>query len=129
VGYPIIVSRRARVVRLLLIVFGSGALLLFVDAYARRAQVAISLRSAEAVSAYRLEGIVNGPTGRFATLCRGVFYAGSDKGSDYVVIPLGKIKVQAFKTRSGELAIQHRIKLTCDERRWIDIYGLFPWPR
>jgi len=89
----------------------------------------MSLRSAEAVSAHRLEGIVNGPTGRFATLCRGVFYAGSDNRLDYVVIPLGKIKVQAFKTPSGELAIQHRIRLTSDERKWTDIYGLFPQPR
>lgn len=127
--YFITVPSRARALRLLLIIFGSLALFLFAFAYARRVQVAVSLKSAEVTSAQRLEGTVNGPIGRFSSLFRGVFYAGSDDGSDYFVILHGKVTVQAFKMRRGDLRVQHQMQLTADERKWVDITRAFPEPR
>lgn len=126
--YSIIVPS-PRVLRLLVIVFGSAALLFFAFTYARRVQVAVGLKSAKVISAERLKETVNGPMGRFASLFRGVFYAGSDDGSDYFAIPLGRVTVQAFKMRRGDLGVQRRMRLTADERKWVDITRAFPEPR
>src|SRR5260370_3865113 len=78
--YSITVQSRSRL--LLLIILGSGANLLFGFTYGRRVQISISLKSSEAISAQRLEQTVNSPMGRFASIFKGAFYAGSDDRFD-----------------------------------------------
>jgi hypothetical protein len=86
------------------------------------------LSSARAVSIQRLDDVVNSPTGRFANLFRGVFYAGSDDRFDYFVIPLGNkhlVTFQAFKASRGAISVPYRTKLSSDEAKWLDVTQKF----
>ena len=64
--------------------------------------------------------------GHQASLFRGAFYAGSDDNFDYVAIKHGKFAIYAYKTPRGDKDVGRRMKVTTDEKRWVDLTGCFP---
>jgi len=120
---------RKYVLRLLLGLFGTGAILFVVFNYGWRVQAAVKLRSAEAVSGPELTEVVNGPMGLYASLFKGVFYVGSDDSFDYIAIKHGRLTAKALKVRRGNVAgIEHRMNITADEKKWVDLTPLWIGP-
>ena len=123
--YSIFVHLRSRAFRLLIFLFGSLTAILLGTICASRVRTRLILRSSEVVSVARLQQVVNGPEGRLASVFGGIYYAGSEEGFDFLVIPLGKVTIHSYMVRSSELDIQHRFALTTDQSRWPDITHLF----
>ena len=76
-----------RPLQLLLGVIGMSAIVFFASTYAWRIQVALSLRSAKAVSSPQLKDVVYGPMGHYASLFEGLFYVGSDRNTTSITPP------------------------------------------
>jgi hypothetical protein len=66
--------------------------------------------------------------GYYASLFEGAFYVGSDDSFDYVAVKHGRFAIYAFKTQRSDIAIGHRMKITTDERKWVNLEEVFPPP-
>ena len=97
--------------------------------YAWRVHIFNRVTSAKTVTEQQLKDAVYGPTGYYASLFKGVFYVGSDDHFDYIALMHGRSTVKVFKTRQGDMSIEHRMKIAADEKRWVDITWAFPVPQ
>lgn len=117
---------RARPLRLLLSVVGISVVVFFAPTCARHIQASLSLGSATAVSSQQLKAIVYGPMGHYASIFGGVFYAGSNDSFDYVALKHGSLAIYAYRMPRGDVALQRRMQVTSDEKKWVDLARAFP---
>ena len=59
---------------------------------------------------------------------KGVLYAGSDDGFDYIAIAHRDNIAKVFKVRRGELPIEHSMLLEKNPKKWVNITKEFPFP-
>ena len=86
----------------------------------------VDLRHAESADLKHVKQYVNRPMGRYSSLFSGVFYVGSDNEFDYVAIRRGKYSEKLFKMKRGELTIEHYMKIAGNDKKWVDVTGMFP---
>jgi len=86
------------------------------------------LKHAENADLRQVNEYVNGPMGHYSTLFSGIFYVGSDNEFDYVAIKHGKNTVKMFKIKRGQLSVNRQMKIDADDKKWVDITGMFPIP-
>jgi len=89
----------------------------------------VDLKHAETADLKHVKEYVNGPMGHYSTWFSGIFYAGSDSEFDYVTIKHGKGTVKVFKIKRGELGVKHHMKIDANEKKWLDVTGMFPLPQ
>jgi|ERR1700675_252192 len=94
----------------------------------------VDLEHAEKADLKQVKEYVNGPMGHYSTRFSGIFYIGSDNEFDYVAIKYVAIKhvkntVKVFKIRRGELGVKHYMKIDANDKKWVDITGMFPLPQ
>jgi hypothetical protein len=64
--------------------------------------------------------------GYYASIFGGVFYVGSNDSFDYVALKHGRLAVYAYKTPRGDVAIERRMQITSDEKKWVNLARAFP---
>src|SRR3981081_3030722 len=94
----------------------------------------VDLEHAEKAELKQMKEYVNGPMGHYSTRFLGIFYIGSDHEFDYVAIKHVAIKhvkntVKVFKIRRGELGVKQYMKIDANDKKWVDITGMFPLPQ
>ena len=88
-----------------------------------------TVKKAESADLKHVKEYVNGPMGRYSDWFNGVYYAGTDDAFDYVAIEHGSNTVKMFKLKKGDLGVKEQMKVTVDEKRWVNITGMFPPPQ
>jgi hypothetical protein len=87
------------------------------------------LKRAESADGKQVNQYVNGPMGRYSSLFEGVYYAGTDNAFDYVAIKHRSSSVKMFKLQRGNLDVKEQMKVNGDEKKWVDITGMFGRPQ
>ena len=126
-AYPEPVSRTSA--RRWLFCAAGTFILLAAIAYVLHESSVAYIRSAQLLTGRKLREIINGPEGYYASAFRGVLYVGSDDQCDYFAISHGDLGVRVLKARRGEVDLKHRMKITSDEKSWLDVTNQFPPPR
>jgi hypothetical protein len=88
-----------------------------------------NIKSAEEVTATQLTAYLCSPNGRYSTMFRGVSYAGSDSGFDYIALAYGDgqlRKYEMFKVKAGDLGLPYHMPAKTTPTEWIDTYAHFP---
>jgi|SRR5882672_1879745 len=105
-------------VRTLLLIIGVSTLVWSAD-----------LRHAENADRKQVKEYVNGTMGHYSSWFTGIFYVGSDNEFDYVAVKHGKNTVKVFKIKRDELGIKHHMKINGNDKKWVNITGMFPLPQ
>jgi hypothetical protein len=88
-----------------------------------------NIKLAREVTAPQLTAYLCGPNGHYSTMFRGVAYAGSDSGFDYIALIYGDghlRKYEMFKIKAGELGLAHHMPVKSTPTEWMDADAHFP---
>ena len=87
------------------------------------------LKKAKSANVKQVKDYVNSPMGRYSSWFSGIFYAGTDDAFDYVAVKHGSSTVKVFKLKKGDLGVKQQMRVTADEKKWVDITAMFPPPQ
>lgn len=87
------------------------------------------IKSAQEITAAQLKAHLCSPKGHYSTMFRGVSYAGSNAGFDYIVLTYGDGRLreyETFKVKAGDLGLKYHMSVKPTPTDWIGVYAQFP---